>query len=86
MSAPTAIRKISTMDVTVGDQVCRQTTDDSMKEIWLTVTAVTDDEIHCNAWRFHRSTAAEIDDELKWGPEHKKTGAFIVAVRQAGES
>ena len=84
MSAPTALRKISVMDVTVGDHVCRQTTDDSMAEIWLTVTEVTDEEIRCNAWRFHRSSAAEIDDELKWGPEYGKTGAFIVAVRQGG--
>lgn len=32
-----------------------------------------------DAWVFCRKTGAEIDDELRWGPQFGATGSFIYA-------
>jgi len=44
----------------------------------LTVTEVTHDRIICGDWEFDRTTGAEIDDVLDWGPPPKSTGSYIV--------
>ena len=72
---------VSTMDIKVGDRVGRQMGSDG-PIMWLTVTDVDDEVIHCNLWTFDRATGAEIDHELQWGPEYGRTGSFIVRVRQ----
>ncbi len=43
----------------------------------LTITEVTDDRIICGDWTFHRTTGAEIDEYLGWGPPPRMTGSFI---------
>ena len=73
---------VSTMDIKVGDRVGRQMGNDG-PIMWLTVTDVDEKIIHCNLWTFDRETGAEIDEELQWGPEHGRTGSFIVRVQQA---
>jgi len=62
--------------VKVGDVVTRYLAG-SLKLI-LTVTEVTHDKIICGDWEFDRTTGAEIDDVLDWGPPPKGTGSYIV--------
>lgn len=45
-------------------------------EMQLRVTAITEDRIICGGWEFDKSTGAEIDDDLGWGPTF--TGSYIV--------
>ncbi len=42
-----------------------------------TITEVTDDRIICGDWTFDRTTGAEIDDYLGWGPPPLMTGSFL---------
>jgi hypothetical protein len=72
---------VSTMDIKVGDRVGRQMGNDG-PIMWLTVTDVDEEIIHCNLWTFDRETGAEIDDKLQWGPKYGRTGSFIVRVQQ----
>ena len=44
----------------------------------LTVTEVTRDKIICGDWEFDKTTGAEIDDVLDWGPPPKPTGSYIL--------
>ena len=41
------------------------------------ITEVTDDRIICGDWIFDRTTGAEIDEYLGWGPPPLVTGSFI---------
>jgi hypothetical protein len=43
----------------------------------LTITELTDDRIICGDWTFHRTTGAEIDEYLGWGPPPLMTGSFL---------
>lgn len=45
----------------------------------LTITAIEDDLVVCGAWTFDRTTGAEVDDELGWGPAYAYTGSYIRA-------
>lgn len=45
----------------------------------LKVTQLTADRIVCGDWEFDRSTGAEIDELLGWGPEG--TGTWIVPTK-----
>lgn len=76
---------VKTTDVQVGDRVGREM-GKSGPLMWLTVTKVDEEIIHCNLWQFDRKTGAEIDHELKWGPEYGKTGSYIVQVVRAPEN
>lgn len=69
-------------DIKVGDRIGRQVSSDG-PIMWLTVTEVDEEVIHCNLWTFDRKTGAEIDHELQWGPEYGRTGSYIVRVQQA---
>jgi len=69
------------MDIKVGDKVGRQMGNDG-PIMWLTVTEVDDELIHCNLWPFDRKTGAEVDDDLQWGPAYGRSGSFIVRVQQ----
>lgn len=70
---------ISTLDVKPGDRVARQVGRKGPL-MWLTVTEVTDDSIFCNLWQFDRRSGAEIDHELRWGPEYGRTGSYLVQI------
>jgi hypothetical protein len=48
----------------------------------LKVTRVTDTVVECGPWTFDRTTGAEIDDDLGWGPPPRMTGSFIVAAEE----
>lgn len=70
-------------EIRVGDKIGRQIGDGAFGDVmWLTVTEVTETEIHCNAWCFDRASGAEIDHDLQWGPEYGRTGSYIVRVQQ----
>lgn len=43
----------------------------------LRVTGITDDHIICGPWVFDRTTGAEIDDDLHWGPKYGFTGTYL---------
>ena len=77
----------SLLDVKAGDQVGREwgapDTKGERAVMWLTVTEVTDDRIFCNRWEFDRETGAEIDHELRWGPEYGQSGSFLKFVKPA---
>ncbi len=80
-----ATETIKTTDIKVGDRIGRQLGSDETALTWLTVTDVDDDLIHCNLWTFDRKTGAEIDHDLKWGPEYGRTGSYIVRVQSSLE-
>lgn len=75
---------VTTMDIRVGDRVGRQLGQEG-PIIWLTVTEVREETIHCNLWTFDRTTGAEIDHELQWGPQYGRSGSFITRVQQAAD-
>jgi len=62
--------------VSVGDVVIRYLAGELRMS--LTVTDVTHDRIICGDWEFDRTTGAEIDEVLDWGPPPKSTGSYIV--------
>jgi hypothetical protein len=62
--------------VKVGDVVTRYLA--GALKLRLAVTEVTQDKIICGDWEFDRTTGAEIDDVLDWGPPPKRTGSYIV--------
>jgi hypothetical protein len=44
----------------------------------LRVSEVTDDRIICGGWEFDKTTGAEIDEDLGWGPPPcAMTGSYI---------
>lgn len=43
----------------------------------LAITEVTDDLIICGDWTFDRTTGAEIDEYLGWGPPPLMTGSLL---------
>lgn len=51
----------------------------------LKITEVTDTRIKCGEWEFDKSTGAEIDEFLNWGPPPLTTGSAIVAVVRTEE-
>jgi hypothetical protein len=61
--------------VKVGDTVARYL---AGLRLSLTVSELTRDKIVCGDWEFDRTTGAEIDDVLDWGPPPKSTGSYIV--------
>lgn len=69
-------RGSSLFQINVGDEVVRYLAGELRME--LTVTEVTHDRIICGDWEFDRTTGAEIDDVLDWGPPPKSTGSYIV--------
>jgi len=75
---------MTTMDIKIGDRVGRQMGNDG-PIMWLTVTDVGTEVIYCNLWMFDRKTGAEIDHDLRWGPEYGRTGSYIVRVQAAME-
>jgi len=52
----------------------------------LRVTAVDARFIYCgpvgSGWKFDRSSGAEVDEELGWGPQFGTTGSYLSAVRR----
>ncbi len=69
-------------EVQVGDTVFRSFV--AGDPIRVTVTAVDDHFIYVgtvpDGWKFDRTTGAEVDGELGWGPDFGGTGSFIVPV------
>jgi hypothetical protein len=61
-------------ELAVGDRVVRMLAGTIPME--LVVTAVTEERIICGAWEFDRTTGAEIDEDLGWGPQG--TGSYLV--------
>ena len=59
----------------VGDVVVRMLA--GTLPMKLQVSDITDQLIVCSAWQFDRSTGAEIDEELGWGPPPLMTGSYI---------
>jgi hypothetical protein len=68
--------------VKVGDTVTRMLA--GQIPMKLGVTKVDDDLIYCGfadpeqAWTFDRDTGAEVDDDLRWGPQYRRTGSYLV--------
>jgi hypothetical protein len=59
----------------VGDKVLRLL--GGSVPMWLHVTGLTDTLITCADWTFDRTTGAEIDEYLGWGPPPLMTGSFL---------
>jgi hypothetical protein len=73
---------IKIRDLKVGDQVGRSLAEGAFdKVMWLTVTAIDQEVIHCGLWTFDRETGDEIDHDLRWGPEYGRTGSRLVTVK-----
>ena len=64
-------------DVTVGETVFRFI-GSLGAAMPIQVTALTEDRIICGEWQFNKTTGAEIDEFLGWGPA--LTGSYILAV------
>ena len=62
-------------NVKVGDTVVRMLA--GTLPMKLRVSKVTAEVITCAAWDFDRTTGAEIDDLLGWGPPPLMTGSFL---------
>jgi len=62
-------------DIKVGDVVVRVL--GGSVEMSLEVTSLSSDRIVCGDWEFDRTTGAEIDDYLNWGPPPKITGSYL---------
>lgn len=61
--------------IKVGDKVTRTLAGTVKMELF--VTEITDSTIICGWWTFDKSTGAEIDEDLDWGPPPKMTGSVI---------
>ena len=52
----------------------------------LKVTLVDEKLIYCGkpgvGWSFDRTTGAEVDEEIGWGPQFGITGSYLVAARR----
>lgn len=59
-------------DIKIGDEVIRYL---GNIPIPMKVTKVTENKIHCGAWKFDKKTGAEIDKDLGWGPQG--TGSYL---------
>lgn len=56
------------IEVQVGEIVCRYS--NGVLLMALTVSEITEDRIICGPWTFDRSTGAEINEQLRWGPDN----------------
>ena len=59
-------------------------------EMEMLVTEVDDELIYVGekgvGWTFDKVTGAEVDDDLRWGPQYGRTGSQIVAVKPSVSS
>jgi len=60
----------------VGDKVIRMLA--GSIPMPLAVTEVKEDRYVCAMWEFDKTTGAEIDEDLRWGPPPLSTGSYIV--------
>lgn len=58
-----------------GDKVVRMLS--GVVPLPLKITSIDEDFIHCGDWKFDRATGAEVDEELRSGPQFGITLSYL---------